>query len=79
MGGPAEAGDRPMDDIQRDELKRRIRELKLKHHDLDCAIRALAERPVVDQLQVARFKKEKLKLKDQIARLQSRLIPDLNA
>lgn len=68
-----------MDDQERDELKRRIRELKLKHHDLDCALRALAERPIVDQLQLARFKKEKLRLKDQITRLQSRLIPDLNA
>jgi hypothetical protein len=68
-----------MDDQERDDLKQRIRELKLKHHDLDCALRALAERPVVDQLQLARFKKEKLRLKDQITRLQSRLIPDLNA
>lgn len=68
-----------MDDQDRDDLKQRIRELKLKHHDLDCALRALAERPVVDQLQLARFKKEKLRLKDQITRLQSRLIPDLNA
>lgn len=68
-----------MDEQEREELKRRIRELKLKHHDLDCALRALAERPVVDQLQLARFKKEKLRLKDQITRLQSRLIPDLNA
>lgn len=68
-----------MDDQDYASLKQRIRELKLKHHDLDCALRALAERPVVDQLQLARFKKEKLRLKDQIARLQSRLIPDLNA
>ena len=68
-----------MEEEEREELKRRIRELKLRHHDLDCALRALAERPVVDQLQLARFKKEKLRLKDQITRLQSRLIPDLNA
>lgn len=68
-----------MDDQDREALKQRIRELKLKHHDLDCALRALADRPVVDQLQLARFKKEKLRLKDQIIRLQSRLIPDLNA
>ncbi|MCA1798318.1 MAG: DUF465 domain-containing protein [Xanthomonadaceae bacterium] len=68
-----------MDDDEYASLKQRIRELKLKHHDLDCALRALAERPVVDQLQLARFKKEKLRLKDQITRLQSRLIPDLNA
>jgi hypothetical protein len=68
-----------MDDMVRESLLARIRELKLKHHDLDCALRALAERTPVDQLQLARFKKEKLRIKDQIARLQSRLIPDLNA
>lgn len=68
-----------MDEAEREALRRRVRELKLRHHDLDCAIRALAERAVVDQLQLARLKKEKLGIKDQITRLQSRLIPDLNA
>jgi hypothetical protein len=68
-----------MDERERESLIQRIRELKLKHHDLDCAVRALADLNPVDQLQLARFKKEKLKIKDQIARLQSRLIPDLNA
>lgn len=68
-----------MDDGDREALKRHIRELKLEHHDLDTAIRALLERPVVDQLQIARMKKRKLMLKDEITRLQSRLIPDLNA
>jgi hypothetical protein len=63
----------------RQQLRQQIRELKLRHHDLDCAIRALSERPVVDQLQMARLKKEKLALKDRIAKLNSRLIPDLNA
>lgn len=68
-----------MDELDRDKLREEVRKLKLHHHDLDCAIRALAERPVVDQLQLARLKKEKLALKDRISRLQSRLIPDLNA
>lgn len=68
-----------MDERQREALKRHIRELKLEHHDLDTAIRALAERPDADQLQLARLKKRKLRLKDEIIRAQSRLIPDLNA
>lgn len=68
-----------MNERDQAQLRQQVRELKLRHHDLDCAIRALAERPVVDQLQLARLKKEKLSLKDRIARLQSRLIPDLNA
>lgn len=68
-----------MDERDQAQLRQQVRELKLRHHDLDCAIRALAERSVVDQLQLARLKKEKLSLKDRIARLQSRLIPDLNA
>ncbi len=68
-----------MDEADRERLRQQIRELKLKHHDLDCALRALSGQPVVDQIQLARFKKEKLRLKDQITRLQSRLIPDLNA
>lgn len=68
-----------MEGNDREGLRRRVRELKLKHHDLDCAIRALSERAVVDQLQLARLKKEKLAIKDRIARLQSELIPDLNA
>lgn len=68
-----------MDEADRERLRQQIRELKLKHHDLDCALRALSVQTVVDQIQLARFKKEKLRLKDQITRLQSRLIPDLNA
>ena len=60
-------------------LKLRIAALQTEHRDLDDAIARLAEQPYVDQLQLTRMKKRKLALKDMIAKLESRLIPDLNA
>ena len=57
----------------------RLKELRVAHRDLDAAISALVETSDADQLRVRRLKKEKLRLKDFIARLESALIPDLNA
>ncbi|MEJ2514895.1 MAG: YdcH family protein [Gammaproteobacteria bacterium] len=57
----------------------RLKELRVAHRDLDDVITRLAEDPLVDQLQLRRLKKRKLMLKDQITRLESELIPDLNA
>lgn len=57
----------------------RLKELRIAHRDLDDVIVHLSENPLVDQLQLKRLKKRKLLLKDQIARLESELIPDLNA
>ncbi|PKL96708.1 MAG: hypothetical protein CVV18_00665 [Gammaproteobacteria bacterium HGW-Gammaproteobacteria-8] len=56
-----------------------LSELRSQHRDLDDAIARLAESPTMDQLQLRRLKKRKLKLKDQIAWWESRLIPDLDA
>ena len=62
----------------RDSLLRRLHEMRSEHRDLDTVIaRFSAER--TDQLQVQRLKKRKLKLKDEIARLESRLVPDIIA
>ena len=61
------------------EIARRLTELRLEHRDLDVAIERLAANPGVDQLHLKRLKKRKLLLKDCIARLQSQLIPDLDA
>ncbi len=71
MGGTIESG----------HFKRleRLRELRIAHGDLDQVITHLAHDPQVDQLMLRRLKKRKLQLKDAIARLESGLIPDLNA
>jgi hypothetical protein len=61
------------------QLRHRLEELKLEHRDLDSAILVLMEAPYIDQLQLGRMKKRKLSLKDAIARIESKLIPDLNA
>ena len=57
----------------------RLRELRIEHHDLDDVICRLSLDIYVDELQLRRLKKRKLMLKDQILRLESELIPDLNA
>lgn len=60
-------------------LGARLEALRVEHRDLDAAIAALAGAPVTDQLQFARLKKRKLRLKDEIALLEDRLIPDIIA
>ncbi|WP_374944789.1 YdcH family protein [Sphingomonas sp.] len=53
--------------------------LRTEHRDLDVAIVALASGTVTDQLQFARLKKRKLRLRDEIAMLEDQLIPDIIA
>ena len=60
-------------------LRQRLSELVIEHRDLDDAIARLGEAPYVDELQLRRMKKRKLSIKDAIARLESSLIPDLDA
>ena len=57
----------------------RLREMRIEHRDLDDVISRLSMDFKVDELQMKRLKRRKLLLKDQIARLESQLIPDLNA
>ena len=57
----------------------KLRQLRIEHRDLDEVITRLALDIHVDELQLKRLKKRKLSLKDQITRLESELIPDLNA
>jgi hypothetical protein len=54
-------------------------ELRIEHRDLDHAIARLAADASCDELQLKRMKKRKLMLKDTIAKLESKLIPDLDA
>jgi hypothetical protein len=61
------------------ERLQRLRELRIEHRDLDDVICRLSLDIYVDELQLRRLKKRKLLLKDQIMRLESELIPDLNA
>lgn len=57
----------------------RLRQLRIEHRDLDDVISRLSMDFKIDELQMKRLKRRKLMLKDQIARLESQLIPDLNA
>jgi len=57
----------------------RLRELRIEHRDLDDVIHRLQMDLYVNEVQLRRLKKRKLMLKDQIALLESELIPDLNA
>ncbi|QDE38008.1 DUF465 domain-containing protein [Luteibacter pinisoli] len=61
------------------QLSQRLAELKVEHRDLDAAIEQLALAIGRDEVQLTRLKKRKLLLKDTIARIESRLIPDLDA
>jgi hypothetical protein len=70
-----------MDTLDEDEesLRARLHELVTEHRDLDDAISALLRDGLFNQLQVQRLKRKKLRLKDEIAQLQSKLIPDIIA
>jgi hypothetical protein len=57
----------------------RLVRLRTEHRDLDAAIDALLASTATDQLQVARLKKRKLRLRDEIAMLEDQLIPDIIA
>lgn len=60
-------------------MKRRLADLKTEHRDLDDVIARLLDKAPFDQLQLQRLKKRKLMLKDEISRLESRLLPDIIA
>ena len=68
-----------IDDNEKQILIQQLVELKQQHQTLDLAIHKLAEQLNFNQLEVGRLKKQKLKLKDSISRLESNLIPDLRA
>lgn len=62
-----------------EELRERIAQLKLEHSDLDHAIDHLVHDASFEELKIKRLKKRKLQLKDQLARLENKLIPDILA
>ncbi|MFT5868316.1 MAG: hypothetical protein ACI8TF_000419 [Paracoccaceae bacterium] len=57
----------------------RLEVLRREHNDLDHAIAALHENSMPDQLMLRRLKKQKLALKDRIARIYDELTPDIIA
>jgi len=61
------------------EIRTRIELLRQDHRDLDAAIEALRTLPMPDMIQLQRFKKKKLRLKDEIMLLEDQLIPDIIA
>ncbi|MGH6614155.1 MULTISPECIES: YdcH family protein [Sphingomonas] len=65
-----------MDDTQ---IAKRLEILRIEHRDLDSAIGALFETGSTDQLQLARLKKRKLRLRDEIGMLEDQMIPDIIA
>ena len=60
-------------------LRARLASLKLEHQDLDAAVAALEAKPRPDQIQIARLKKKKLRLRDEIVRLEDQITPDIIA
>ena len=65
--------------MNEEEMRKRLEVLRIEHRDLDAAIDALTGAGAADQLQIARLKKRKLRLKDQIASIEDYLIPDIIA
>jgi hypothetical protein len=72
-------GNETVTEEEREQLAARILALEIEHHDLDDVIARLVVDPGQDDLQLRRLKKRKLLLKDTIARLRDRLIPDIIA
>lgn len=68
-----------IDDDFQNRLRLRLVEVRTEHRDLDDVIARLIETAPYDQLQLSRLKKRKLFLKDEITKLESRLVPDIIA
>ncbi|HKV96228.1 MAG TPA: YdcH family protein [Gammaproteobacteria bacterium] len=68
-----------MTSISSQGIRAKLELLRIEHRDLDMAIGRLADDPHTNELQLKRLKKRKLQLKDYIAKLESLMIPDLDA
>jgi len=69
----------PLTEEEKAQIAGRLHDLEVEHHDLDDVILRLSADLAQDQLQLRRLKKRKLFIKDQIAKLRTRLIPDIIA
>ena len=70
--------DEPTDDLEKS-LRARLSVLQQEHADLDASIEALGHMPVPDQLMIARMKRKKLTLRDEIVKIEGRILPDIIA
>jgi len=68
-----------MDKPKETELRSRLEDLKVEHHDLDDVITSIQHQDRSDVLQVTRLKKRKLVLKDEITKIEDVLLPDIIA
>jgi hypothetical protein len=60
-------------------LRALLKELQQEHADLDASIEALGHMPIPDQLMIARLKRKKLTLRDEIVKIEARILPDIIA
>ena len=60
-------------------LHAQVKDLRLEHADLEASIDALSHMPIPDQLLIARLKRKKLLLRDEIVKVESRILPDIIA
>jgi hypothetical protein len=60
-------------------LAQRLARLRMEHRDLDAAIDALRSLAAPDQLQIARLKRQKLRMRDEIAAIEDQMVPDIIA
>jgi hypothetical protein len=67
------------DDMSKEALEAMLADLRQDHADLDAAVQAIALSPLPDMLLIGRLKRKKLALKDEIARIEDQLNPDIIA
>ena len=67
------------DDLSDAALEARLRDLRQDHADLDAAVQAIALSPLPDMLLIARLKRKKLALKDEMTLIEDQLTPDIIA
>ncbi len=67
------------DDLSEAALEAKLVELRQEHADIDAAVQAISLLPMPDMLLIARLKRKKLKLKDEISGIEDQLNPDIIA
>ena len=64
---------------EQNKIKAKINKLRKLHSELDIEISKIVKVIPVDQVMLQRIKKKKLKLKDEISKLSSHMLPDIIA